>query len=317
MTLTELRYIVAVARTRHFGQAAQQCFVSQPTLSIAIRKFEDKLDLKIFERKTGEVSLTPVGERIVIQAQRILEEAEQINNIAQQGKDPLIEPLRLGAIYSIAPYLLPRFIPEVRQRAPNMPLLIEENYTAVLSEQLKLGQKDAIIISLPFDEPGIQTQALYDEPFVVALPAEHPLNKGNTIDGNQLTNENLFLLGAGHCFRDQVLQHFPALGQVINTNALQRTLEGSSLETIRQMVATGAGISLLPCTAATQNDQTLNKLISYRPLTPPVPSRRIALAWRKQFPRPEAVEVIRQSILSATPDCVNRLNILANLSDTK
>ncbi len=307
MTLTELRYIVAVARTRHFGQAAQQCFISQPTLSVAIRKLESQLDLKIFERKTGEISLTLVGERIVIQAQRVLEEAQQINIIAQQIQDPLAEPLRLGAIYSIAPYLLPKFIPEVHKRAPNMPLLIEENYTAILSEQLKLGQKDVIIISLPFKEPGILTQELYDEPFVVALPAKHPWNKNSAIDGNQLTEENLFLLGAGHCFRDQVLQHIPALSQVINTNALQRTLEGSSLETIRQMVATGAGISLFPCTAVIDSSQTLNKLVSYRPLTPPIPSRRIALAWRKQFPRPEAIEVIRQSILTTTPDYVNRL----------
>ncbi|HEB63127.1 MAG TPA: hydrogen peroxide-inducible genes activator [Gammaproteobacteria bacterium] len=308
MTLTELRYIVAVARTRHFGQAAQQCFVSQPTLSVAIRKLEDQLNLKIFERKTGDISLTPIGERIVIQAQRVLEETEQINVIAQQTQDPLAKPLRAGAIYSIAPYLLPHFIPEVHKRAPDMPLLLEESYTAVLSEQLKLGQKDVIIISLPFDEAGIETQALYDEPFVVALPAEHPWNKNSTIDGSQLTEENLFLLGAGHCFRDQVLQHFPALGQVINTNALQRTLEGSSLETIRQMVATGAGVSIFPCTAVMDSCQTLNKLVSYRPLTPPAPSRRIAIAWRKQFPRPEAIEVIRQSILAATPDCIHQLN---------
>ena len=308
MTLTELRYIVAVARTRHFGQAAQQCFVSQPTLSVAIRKLEDQLNLKIFERKTGDISLTPIGERIVIQAQRVLEETEQINVIAQQTQDPLAKPLRAGAIYSIAPYLLPHFIPEVHKRAPDMPLLLEESYTAVLSEQLKLGQKDVIIISLPFDEAGIETQALYDEPFMVALPAEHPWNKNSTIDGSQLTEENLFLLGAGHCFRDQVLQHFPALGQVINTNALQRTLEGSSLETIRQMVATGAGVSIFPCTAVMDSCQTLNKLVSYRPLTPPAPSRRIAIAWRKQFPRPEAIEVIRQSILAAAPDCIHQLN---------
>ncbi len=304
MTLTELRYIVAVAHTRHFGQAAQRCFVSQPTLSVAIRKLEDRLGLKIFERKTGKITLTPTGERIIVQAQRVLEEAQQINIIAKQSQDQLSEPLHLGAIYSIAPYLLPRLIPKIHKSAPEMPLLIEENYTATLSEQLKLGEKDIIIISLPFDEPGIETRELYDEPIVVALPAAHHWNKESAIDSSRLADENLFLLGAGHCFRDQVLQYIPSLNQVINTNSLQRTLEGSSLETIRQMVATGAGISLFPCTATTNGAHTLNDLVSYRPLKPPVPVRRIALAWRKQFPRIKAIELIYQAIISTIPDCV-------------
>ena len=162
MTLTELRYIVAVARERHFGHAAETCFVSQPTLSVAVRKLEDELGVTLFERGPGEVTMTAAGRRVVEQAQRVLEEASLIKQIAAQGQDDLTGLLRLGAIYTIGPYLLPHLIPLLHGRAPRMPLQIEENYTAVLSERLKQGELDVIILSLPFREPGILTEPIYE-----------------------------------------------------------------------------------------------------------------------------------------------------------
>src|SRR5262245_54631771 len=174
MTLTELRYIVAVARERHFGRAAEACFVSQPTLSVAVKKLEEELGVPLFERGPGEVTVTPGGQRIVEQAQRVLEEASRIRELAAAGRDPLAGPLRLGAIYTIGPYLLPKLIPILRKSAPTMQLLIQENFTHRLAESLKNGDVDVILIALPFQEPAVETQAVYDEPFMVAIPKGHP-----------------------------------------------------------------------------------------------------------------------------------------------
>jgi LysR family hydrogen peroxide-inducible transcriptional activator len=302
MTLTELRYIVALARERHFGRAAEACFVSQPTLSVAVKKLEEELGVALFERRANEVNVTALGERVVEQAQRVLEETETLKQLAAQGQDPLRGPLRLGAIYTIGPYLLPHLIPALRRRAPHMPLLVEENFTSVLSARLRQGELDAIIISLPFEEPGVLTLPLYDEPFVVALPADHAWNRKKSIKGEELPNEDLLLLGSGHCFRDQVLKVCPALNRSAS-GSIQKTLEGSSLETIRHMVASGAGITVLPCSSvATATPE--KRLLAIRPFTPPAPSRRVALAWRKSFPRPQAIEALRQAILDGLPDCV-------------
>ena len=293
MTLSELRYIVAVARERHFGRAAEACFVSQPTLSVAVRKLEDELGVTLFERGSNEVTVTASGERIIAQAMRVLDEAGAIKQIAAQGRDPLVGALRLGAIYTIAPYLLPQLIPLLRKRAPLMPLLIDENYTAVLSQRLQQGDLDVIIIALPFDEPGIVTHPLYDESFVVALPKGHPLSKKTALQPADIANETVLLLGAGHCFRDQVLRACPACNR--SSNDLQKTLEGSSLETIRLMVASGAGITVLPSTSV--GGKHHDKMLTIRPLINPTPSRRVGLAWRKSYTRPEAVAVLREVIL--------------------
>jgi LysR family hydrogen peroxide-inducible transcriptional activator len=299
MTLNELRYAVAVARERHFGRAAEACFVSQPTLSVAVRKLEDELGLSLFERGAGEVSLTPGGERIVAQAQRVLEEADELKSLARQGGNPLDGPLRLGAIYTIGPYLLPKLIPLVMHSAPQMPLLIEENFTAVLSERLKRGDLDAVLISLPFEEPGIVTRPLYDEPFSVLVPAGHPLAELEQVDIRQLGDEDVLLLGAGHCFRDQVLQACPrCLKPASGGGVLQRSLEGGSLETIRCMVASGVGVTVLPCTAAAAGDFP-EPMVSARPFSGGAPSRRVALAWRKSFPRVEAVDVLALAVRAA------------------
>lgn len=309
MTLTELRYIVALARTRHFGRAAETCYVSQPTLSVAIRKLEEELGVALFERGTSEIAMTPIGEQVVAQAQRVLEEASAVKAIAQQGQDQLAGPLRLGAIYTIAPYLLPQLIPALHQRAPNMPLYIEENFTVRLNERLKQGDLDVIVIALPFDEPGFVTQALYDEPFQVALPASHPWCKRKNISSAELEQESLLLLGQGHCFRDQVLQACPALNRSSAApGSLQKTLEGGSLETIRHMVASGAGITVLPCSAIGTGANE-NSLLAFRPFSAPVPSRRVALAWRKRFPRPDAIAAVHQAVLNAGLPCVSKLGL--------
>ena len=209
MTLTDLRYLVALARERHFGHAAERCNVSQPTLSVAIKKLEEELAVTLFERSAADVKITDIGARIVAQAEKVLLEAGQIKEIATAGRDPLSGPLKLGVIYTIGPYLLPHLIPRVHAAAPSMPLLIQENYTARLAEALKRGDLDVIVVALPFEEPGIVTQAVYDEPFRVLLPAGHGWESEERIPASRLAEAPLLLLGAGNCFRDQVLEACP------------------------------------------------------------------------------------------------------------
>ena len=307
MTLNELRYIVAVARERHFGHAAEACFVSQPTLSVAVKKLEDELGVSLFERGTGEVAVTTVGAQVVEQAQRVLEEADGIKHLARRGKNPLSGMLRLGAIYTIGPYLLPRLIPWVADRAPDMPLVIEENFTSVLSEHLKRGDLDVILISLPFDEPGVLTRAVYDETFEVLLPSNHPWSEDESVDADRLGSEDVLLLGPGHCFRDQVVQACPKCVKSSAGGGLQRGLEGGSLETIRCMVASGVGITVLPCTAAAP-EPFAQPLVRVLPFAGETPRRRVALAWRKSFPRIEAIDLLAQAMRESDLKCVTYLD---------
>lgn len=292
MTLTELRYIVAVARERHFGRAARACFVSQPTLSVAVKKLEDELGVQLFERAAGDVSVTPAGEPIIAQARQVLAEADKLKALAQSGQDPLQGELRLGAIYTVGPYLLPHVIPKLRRRAPDMPLVLEENFTARLRERLRHGELDVIIISLPFSEAGVVTWPLYDEPFTVLLPAGHRLAKKAAVSSADLTGENLLLLGSGHCFRDQVLAACPDCKPL-------PALEGGSLETIRQMVASGLGVTVLPLSSTLASGKARNKLLVERPFAGASPSRTIALAWRRGYARPQAIEVLRRAIMES------------------
>jgi LysR family hydrogen peroxide-inducible transcriptional activator len=307
MTLTELRYVVAVAEKRHFGHAAEACFVSQPTLSVAVKRLEDELGVTLFERSRGEINLTPAGERVVEQARRALAEARAVKDVARASQDELADPLRLGAIYTIGPYLFPQLIPAIHELAPGMPLLVEENYTAVLSEKLKRGDLDVIIIALPFDEPGIRTQPLYDEPFVLLLPSSHPLSLQQNIDPRQLTQETVLLLGKGHCFRDQVLEFCPECAPGSEQgSSLQKSLDGASLETIRMMVTSGVGITVLPCTAAGA-ERYSERLLSIHRFENVQPGRRVALAWRSSFPRPKAIETLKQAIASSSLSCTEKL----------
>ena len=294
MTLTELRYIVAVSQKNHFGKAAQACFVSQPTLSIAIKKLEEELGIRLFERSSkNEIRITEIGQQIINQAKIVLQQTQILGEIAQQGKDPLAGQFKLGVIYTIGPYLLPSLIPRLRETAPNLKLIIEENFTANLFQSLKQGTLDAIVISYPFDEAGIETAALYQEPFVVALPRNHEWRNREQIKPEELVSQDLMLLGAGHCFRDQVIEACPNC--MSGDSELTRTFEGGSLETIRHMVAAGTGITVLPSTSLLHS-QHHESLIETRPFTRPIPSRTVAIAWRKHYPRKEAITTIRETI---------------------
>jgi LysR family hydrogen peroxide-inducible transcriptional activator len=298
MTLTELKYIVAVAREKHFGRAAEACFVAQPTLSVAIKKLEDELGVAIFERGGIEVSVTPIGLQIVAQAEHVLEQTASIKNIAKQNKDPLVGTLRLGIIYTIAPYLLPQLVHTMIETVPQMPLILQENFTVKLIELLRAGELDAAIMALPFPEHGLNVQALYDEPFVVALPRQHHWAERASISSADLKTETMLLLGAGHCFRDQVLEVCPEMSRFSTAGVgIARTFEGSSLETIRHMVASGIGITVLPQASVQQRPGT-ESMLRYVPFKKPVPSRRVVIAWRKSFTRAGAIEALRQAVLS-------------------
>ncbi|RMF14840.1 MAG: hydrogen peroxide-inducible genes activator [Gammaproteobacteria bacterium] len=298
MTLTELRYIVTLADVRHFGRAAEKCYVSQPTLSVAVKKLEEELGVSLFERSRGQVTVTDTGEQVIRQARKVLDQVRLIREIAQSGRDQLSSPLRLGAIYTVGPYLFPHLMPQLRREAPGMGLYIEEGYTSVLREKLRHGELDAIVIALPFEETEVLTKPLYDEPFVVLMPKDHPLAAEAEIDPAWLSQYDLLMLGPGHCFRDQVLQACPGLEDVVVRRAGAPepgsvVTEGSSLETIRHMVASGLGITVLPQSAVQAGDD--GGLLTTRPFRAPVPSRTVALAWRVTFPRPKAIDLLAKA----------------------
>ncbi len=292
MTLTELRYIVALAREQHFGRAAQRCFVSQPTLSIAVKKLEDELGLTLFERRKNAVSTTPAGAAVIAQARRVLEEAQTLKQLAEAGQDQLKSPLRLGAIHTVGPYLFPALVPQIRRFAPQMPLYLEENQTDVLRERLKQGELDAIVIALPFVETDVVTRPLYHEPFAMLLPQDHPWRDRASIAAADLKQIRLLMLGEGHCFRDQVLQACPGLAERRQDGLL--LAEGGSLETIRYMVASGLGATVLPRSALRAVPPSA--LVVVRHFSAPQPQRVVALAWRASFPRPDAIDALCHAI---------------------
>jgi LysR family hydrogen peroxide-inducible transcriptional activator len=289
MTLTELKYLVAVADERHFGRAAERCFVSQPSLSAAIRNVEDELGVRIFERGKHGVLLTEIGGEVVAQARRTLEEAARVKAVAKQGKNPLKGVLRLGVIHTVAPYLLPDLVVTLRKLAPDMPLDIEENITAALDRMLKAGELDVAILALPYEAPGIEVLPVYDEEFRVVAPARHPLARRKSVPVGELDPDELLLLPVGHCLRDQVLE---ACHEFSRPPPPGR--QGNSLETLRSMVASGLGVTVLPATALTARYRT--PLVRSIEFAPPHPKRRIALAWRKGFPRPGAVRKLAEAI---------------------
>lgn len=297
MTLTELKYIVSLAQEKHFGRSAAACQVSQPTLSVAIRKFEDRLGVAIFERNKQGITITPVGEQIVAQANRVLEESLRIEDIAASGKNQLSSPLKLGVIFTIGPYLLPHLIPQLRQQTPEMSLIIDENFTGVLRQRLREGKIDVAILALPFVETDILTKALYDEPFDILLPASHPLAKQAAIAPEELINETLLLLGEGHCFRDQILDACPGIAAATRdpNGRIHTMADGTSLETLRHMVASNLGVTILP-RSATGSHLYKDDLVKVRPFAGLSPTRSVALAWRTSYPRPSAIDAIETAI---------------------
>lgn len=296
MTLTELRYAITIAQEKHFGHAAKKCHVSQPTLSAAINKLEAELGVTIFERDRHAVRVTEIGKTIIAQAQRTLDEAGLIREIAEGGKSQLNTPLRVGAIYTIGPYLFPNLIPALQKIAPAMPLIIQEDFTSTLKLKLQQGEVDAIFIALPFTEAGVVTKALYDEPFVVLMRKDHPLAKHEGVNASDINASEMLLLGEGHCLRDQVIESCPNCYP--EKNSVNNTVAGTSLETLRHMVASGMGITVLPSTAT--QIQYYKSILCTRPFTGKVPQRCIALAWRASFTRPKAIGALIQALHTST-----------------
>lgn len=290
MTLTDMRYLIALARERHFARAAERCNISQPTLSVAIKKMEGELGAALFERSSAELRLTPLGERIVEQATRVIEEAVRLDEIAAQGRDPLKGSLRIGVIYTIAPYLLPKLVPALHQRAPDMPLFLKEDFTINLLAALKAGELDVLVLALPVLSPGIVTQTLYEEPFRVLVPRDHPWEAAP--DAREIVPDQMLMLGQGNCFRDQILEACPQLNE---PRGLERAVEGGSLETLRHMVASGAGVAIMPSTAA---DPLIDRepLVRVLAFAEPSPKRTVGLAWRVSFPRTAALDAVRAAV---------------------
>lgn len=288
MTLNELKFIVALAKARNFRKAADACFVTQPALSLAVKKLEEELGVQLFERNRNDVTMTNIGERVIEQATRAIEEASRVKEIAKQGNNQLAGALRLGVIYSVGPYLLPEIIPILRKTASEMPLIVEENITSNLETQLRNGVVDVAIIALPFDIPGIKTMPLYEEEFVVVVPSAHEWASRSSIDVSELANEKILLLNSGHCFSNQVLQACPRLSEK------GEVLQGNSLDTIRNMVASNLGLTVLPASATISRYE--NPLIKVIPFKKPIPTRKIALAWRKSFGREQAIQTLAQAI---------------------
>ena len=326
MTLTELKYIVAVAREKHFGKAAEACFVSQPTLSVAIKKLEDELEVRLFERSANEVTVTPLGEEIVRQAQSVLEQAANIKVIAKRGKDPLDGALRLGVIYTIAPYLLPDLVRQSILRTPQMPLMLQENFTVKLLEMLRTGEIDCAIMAEPFPDTGLAIAPLYDEPFYAAVPSQHPLAARDTVTSEALKAETMLLLGTGHCFRDHVLEVCPEFARFSSdAEGIRKSFEGSSLETIKYMVAAGMGVTLVPRLSVPREalaprpaprkapknakpaaDEPI--YVRYLPFEGDPPTRRVVLAWRRSFTRYEAIAALRNAVYACELPGVKRLS---------
>jgi LysR family hydrogen peroxide-inducible transcriptional activator len=288
LTLSELRFVVALAREKNFRRAAEKCFVSQPALSLAIKKLEEELGLFLFERSRSRVTVTSIGQVIINQANVVLDEAEKIKELSRLGDRQLSYPFSLGLIYSIAPYLLPLIIPILRCDLPEMPLEVEENITKNLEENLKKGALDAAIIALPFEKPGIECIHLYDEPFEVIVPINHVLAQNLSLSAKELGREKVMLLDNDHCYSNQILEACPGL-------AKNRDVQlGNSLETIRNMVASNLGISVLPKSATISGYE--NPLVKTIPFTDPKPYRRVALAYRKSTVKKEAINYIVKSI---------------------
>lgn len=291
MTITELRYIVALAKEQHFGRAAKRVFVSQPTLSIGIKKLEEELGIPIFERLSHKVIPTQAGQKIIGAAQNTLMSVETIRSIAEAAKGEPSGDVKLGAIYTVCPYLLPKIIPDLQKNSPNIRLYIEEGYTENLMQSLREGALDVALVSLPIEPSNLfEVKEIFTEPFYAMIPAQHALSQKDKLSTQDLAEERVFLLGSGNCLRDQVLEACPACKPAID---IQNTkIQGGSLETIRMMVAGGLGLSVFPKMAVGHNKQ-----VAVRPFTQPTPKRQIALAWRKSFTHQGLIEAIEASIL--------------------
>ena len=296
MTLTELRYIVALGQEQHFGRAAERCNVSQPTLSIAVKKLEDELGVTLFERAKQGVMVTPLGERIIAMASGVLERTAEIKDVASGDANQLNGPIALGTLPTVGPYLLPQFIPLLKEMASGMPLFVEEGAQQTLAAKLRNGDLDVLLLTAPFSEPDVVTQPLFDEPFVLMLPARHRLASKPSISVEDLNPAEVLLLDEGHLFREQVLAAFP---QLRPQDPAHGSMRGSTFETLRHMVASGLGVTILPQAAAHAPLYSPDILVT-RPFTEPVPKRTVVLAWRVSYPRHKAIDVLRRAIQASS-----------------
>jgi LysR family hydrogen peroxide-inducible transcriptional activator len=301
MTLTELRYLVALAETRHFGRAAEACFVTQPTLSAGIKKLEDHLGVQLVERTSKRVALTPVGASVVDQARRVLDECQAIETIAREGQEPLSGPFRLGVIPTLGPYALPWLVPPLREAHPDLELVLREDFTDNLLEALRSHAIDAALLALPVPGDDLRAEPVFDEPFWLAAPVDHPLAARQRLRQSDLKGHRVLLLGEGHCFRDQALDVCHESG----AQAESEDFRATSLETLFQMVRAGLGCTLLPALALPAHER--DPAVALHPFVRPAPMRRIAVVWRKSFPRPGDCALLARSIRESLPEGLLRV----------
>ncbi|MFT6217709.1 MAG: LysR family hydrogen peroxide-inducible transcriptional activator [Cycloclasticus pugetii] len=284
MNLRDLKYIVAVAETKSFVKAAEQCFVSQPTLSMQIKKLENSLNIKIFERNNKHVLVTEIGKQVIETAKRILQDAEHISILAKHEQDPFAGDFTLGAFPTIAPYILPKLIPLIKKKLPNLRLILVEEKTDILLHKLKTGLIDAALLAGPVHDESLIAEKLFDDEFKLAVATNHPLAEQTTINPDELTNQPLLLLDEGHCLRDQALK-FCQLSGIDE----EQNVRATSLETLRQMVIAGTGITFMPTIAVQNNDDN----IRYIPFEEPKPKRTIYLVSRQTNPRTELIKQLK------------------------
>jgi LysR family transcriptional regulator, hydrogen peroxide-inducible genes activator len=286
MNLKDLKYLVALADTGHFGKAAARTFVSQPTLSAQLKKLEEFLGVKLVERQPKNVQLTEVGKQVVVRARRMLDESEEIIALAHNNRDPFAGKLKVGLIPTIGPYLLPRVMPKIRKALPNLSLMLYEHQTEPLLKRLRDGEIDLGILALPIVNEGMETRALYQEEFTVALPNSHPLATKSTIKVQDLKGHTLLLLDDGHCLRDQALE----VCSRIDVREAE-DFRATSLETLRQMVVAGLGITLLP-ELAVESPFGSQRGLTIKQFAKPAPSRTVGGAWRKTTTRAAAIAAV-------------------------
>ena len=294
MTLQELRYLVALADTGHFGQAAEACFVSQSTLSTGLKKLEDYLGIILFDRSLKRVVPTPIGREIVESARRIVEEAGRIREVASYAKDPMDRTVNLGVIPTLGPYYLPHVLTRVREAHPKLRLLLREEMTPHMLTHLAEGKLDAGLLALPILDPALEVKPLFVEPFLAAVPAGHALAKAKTVDIDTLAKAGLLLLEEGHCLRDQALEacHLQGLKS--------EEIRATSLETLRQMVAMGLGVTLIPALACAETSPGTTS-VKLKPLSKPGASRTIGLVWRRRSPLAYTLETLAETLAAGLP----------------
>ena len=314
MNLRDLKYLIAVAETKHFGKAAERCFVSQPTLSGQIKKLEEELGVILFERTNRSVEITPIGQDILQHAYQILEQADVIQQLGKAHSDPLAGPLRIGAIPTLSPYLMPLILLPLKQQYPQMRLVLSEEMTATLLKRLHNHEIDAALIATQEDEPDLQSIPLFDEPFWLAYPRDHEFYIKDEITRKDLDKTDLLLLSDGHCLADQAMQVFR-----IKERSLQgdmADLRAASLETLMQLVAAGFGSTLVPALAMS-GSWTTGRGIVARKLELPDAYRRVSIIFRRSFPRRQAIDALVQVLLSKLPNTVNRLDKAAKKNKSR